>query len=168
MTDHSIPPGRVIKRRHNLPHWEMEGAVYFITFRCAIGPLPPQALGQIKTSLLHDHGRRYELFMAVVMPDHVHLMIRPLPRPGGGQVGLPEILQGIKGASARAINKILGRGGAVWQRESFDRIVRDQEEFEDKCKYMWNNPVKAGLVARPEEWKFIVRPERPGFVDPAW
>ena len=79
------------------------------------------------------------------MPDHVHLLIRPI-----GQYTMPRILQGIKGASARRINERRGNAGPFWQDESWNRIVRDAGEFEEKLVYMANNPAKAGLVS-PEQ-----------------
>src|SRR5437762_3216206 len=133
------------KRRRHLPHWEGDHCVYFITFRSIRGALPEIALAQAMENIRFDDGRRYDLHLAVVMPDHVHLLIQPLGNADGGCYSLSEILKGLKGASARRINQLLNTSGAVWQEESFDRIVRDQKELEEKMGYMWNNPAKAGL-----------------------
>jgi hypothetical protein len=64
----------------------------------------------------------------------------------------------IKGTSARSINNLLGTAGALWQEESFDRIVRDQNEYDEKLQYMWNNPVKAGLVKVSHEYQYFLYP----------
>ena len=58
--------------------------------------------------------------------------------------------------SARRINQLLGTDGAVWQDESWDRIIRDEEEMIEKLSYMMHNPVKAGLVRRPEDYEFLL------------
>ncbi|MEX1097888.1 MAG: hypothetical protein WED34_17720 [Planctomycetales bacterium] len=63
-------------------------------------------------------------------------------------------MQSVKGYTARGCNKLLGLSGAFWQDESYDHVVRDQEELFRIIDYIENNPVKAGLVARREDWKF--------------
>ncbi|MEK6571384.1 MAG: hypothetical protein AABZ61_08450 [Bacteroidota bacterium] len=68
----------------------------------------------------------------------------------------------IKGYTAHKINELLGRKGALWLDESYDRSVRDREEYEEKAKYIFENPVKAGLVKRGEDWKWW----RPGIPPP--
>src|SRR4030042_4170940 len=114
--------------------------MYFITFRSARGPLPLEALRQVKVNILHDHGKKYDLWCVVVMPDHVHLMMQPRQKEPGVWFDLAEISKGIKGVSSRRINQILGTTGKVWQEESFDRIVRDQKGIEEKLNYMYFNP----------------------------
>jgi REP element-mobilizing transposase RayT len=148
-----------IRRRH-LPHWQVGGSVYFITFRSARGSLPDAALRQVMENISYDHGKRYDLHLAVVMPDHVHLLLQPREKEAGRWFDLAEILKGIKGVSSRRINQLLETTGTVWQAENFDRIMRNEEEYLQKWEYMWNNPVKAGLVSQPEQYPFFVFPER--------
>src|SRR5690606_19456972 len=73
----------------------------------------------VREALLFHHGAKYELVAWVIMPNHVHLLLRP--REG---VHLPDILHSIKSYTAQKANRILGRSGAFWQRESFDRYIR--------------------------------------------
>ncbi len=95
-------------------------------------------------------GARYELRTWVVMPNHVHAVLRPLPG-----WALSEILKGWKGYTAREANKILKRTGKeFWQIESFDHLVRDDEDMNRCCQYTTMNPVNAGLCDRPEHWKW--------------
>lgn len=147
----------LIRRRH-LPHWQMGGSTYFITFRSTRGCLPSVALKQICSNILFDHGKRYDLVVGVVMPDHVHLILHPLQKSEGTWFDLSEILKGLKGASARRINQILGTQGSVWQDESFDQVIRNDREFEEILRYILENPLKAGLAAKPEEYEFFVWP----------
>jgi len=77
----------------------------------------------------------------MIMPDHAHLILKPR----GGLI-LSRIMKGIKGVSARRLNELRGTTGGVWQDESWDRILRDAAEFEEKLQYMIDNPVKLGLV----------------------
>jgi putative transposase len=90
--------------------------------------------------------RLYRLLAYVVMPNHVHLLIKPT-------APLQKITQTLKGYTAFQAHKILGKcGEAFWQDESFDHWVRDQSELEKILRYIENNPVAAGLVPIPEGW----------------
>jgi REP element-mobilizing transposase RayT len=107
----------------------------------------------LKDSLLHGDGEEAELAAAVIMPNHVLLIIRPLE---GNPLEI--YLQRRKRHSAREINRVLGRRGQVWQEESFDRIVRDTEHLWRCLQYIGRNPRKARLHDRDcsrwvrEEW----------------
>jgi putative transposase len=149
---------KLTRRYGHLPHWQLGGSVYFITFRSARGKLPDQALHRVGEHILYDHGKRYMLVFAVLMPDHVHLLIRPNEKSTGCWYDLAEILKSLKGTSARSINQMMRTTGVVWQKESFDRIIRDEQEFEATLEYMYWNPFKSGLVKDPDDYAFFVRP----------
>jgi putative transposase len=102
------------------------------------------------------NGLKFDLYGLVVMPDHVHLAFVPVCG-SRGPVPMAEIMQGIKGASAHRINKLLNRRGKVWQEESFDRALRTEEQFREKLYYMLENPVRAGLVKNPLDYPWIWR-----------
>ena len=91
-----------------------------------------------------------DLDAAVIMPDHAHLIFR-LIQP----YELSQILQRIKGRSARRINQMLKRKGSVWSDESFDHIIRHAAELEEKLEYIRQNPVKRGLVNHPDRYKWL-------------
>lgn len=94
----------------------------------------------LKDSLLHDDGKEANLGAVVIMPNHVHLIVRPFE---GNSLEI--YLQRRKRHSAREINRILQRRGHVWQEESFDRIVRDTEHLWRCLQYIGRNPRKAGV-----------------------
>jgi REP element-mobilizing transposase RayT len=136
--------------RRRLPHWKLDGSVYFITFRVLQGELSP-----VEQQIAFDHiasgdPQFFRLFAWVVMPDHVHLLLKP--NPG---MDLSQVMKGLKGVSARKINKHRGTKGHVWQDESYDRIIRDEEEFLLKLNYIALNPKKAGLVSGNEAYPFL-------------
>jgi REP element-mobilizing transposase RayT len=80
------------------------------------------------------------------MPNHVHLLV-------AGAMAAEKWLRMLKGATARQANLLLGRTGKpFWQGESYDHLVRSDEEFGRIQSYIENNPVKAGLTAAPEEF----------------
>jgi REP element-mobilizing transposase RayT len=138
-------------RRRNLPHLNVPGATYFITFRCN-RELSPAARDVVFGTILACHQKKLDLDAAVVMPDHVHLIFRLLEAHE-----LSQVLHHIKGSSARQINLMLQRRGPVWSDESFDHIIRQTEELEEKLQYIRQNPVKRGLVDHPDayQWSFI-------------
>ena len=92
---------------------------------------------------------------AVIMPDHVHLLFTALREIEGWTFALPEILKAIKGTSARSVNKLSGRFGALWQDESFDHVLRGDESFSETVEYIRMNPVRKGLVEKPEEYEWL-------------
>lgn len=98
--------------------------------------------------LLRCDGQRYRLAAWVVMPNHVHVLFELWGLPLG------KLLKAWKGTSANAANRILGRRGELWQTEYWDRYMRDEEHFRKARHYIEWNPVKAGLVRRPEAWPF--------------
>ena len=135
-----------IKRRR-LPHWTLDGSTYFVTFRVAGDFFSSDERVIVLDHVRSGHGRFYDLAAAMVMPDHAHLILKP--RYG---FDLSRIMKGIKGVSARRVNTLRKTTGSVWQDESWDRILRDAVEFEEKLQYMIDNPVKAGLAAEGEAY----------------
>ena len=67
---------------------------------------------------------------------------------------LAAIMQSLKGYTARRANQIIGRTGRFWDTESYDREIRDAEEFRRVVRYVINNPVKAGIVPSWEDYKW--------------
>jgi len=88
------------------------------------------------------------------MPDHVHLICLPLADENG-PISIPEINRTIKSESAHRINKALGRTGRVWQDESFDHVLRGDESLRKKAEYILENPMRAGLAVRSEDYPWL-------------
>lgn len=118
----------------------------------------PACASIVTRAMHHFDNERYFLSSYCVMPNHVHLSVRPLAghEPSG-------VLKSWKGFTATTINKHLARSGAVWEPESYDTIVRDVEHLWKVLRYIGRNPAKAGI---PEDkWMRWVSPlwERTGF-----
>lgn len=94
----------------------------------------------VRNALHHFQGRRYEILAWCIMPNHVHVVVRP--HPGHG---LPAILQSWKSFTANLINNSLGRTGTLWQAEYFDHLIRDADDLEHSIRYVLENPMLAGL-----------------------
>lgn len=140
------------KTRRNLPHWQIGGSTYFVTCRIKGIKLTPEVRTIVLDSCRYFDGERYNPWSAVVMPDHVHMLLQPTEIEKGQWYSLSSILHSIKSFTANKINALMRRTGTVWQDESFDRIVRDEGEFLEKWNYIRNNPVKRQLVNSPEDW----------------
>lgn len=191
--------------QRKLPHWQPEGAEYFITFRLA-GSLPRSAIHKLRTireQLQNDQGlkgqsnleeqiqrkvfhkyeqllnenstevnwlrnkrvaqivkealhyrdtKEYDLYAYCIMPNHVHMVVQHLIKVSAESYPITRILQSLKRYTARECNKLLQRKGSFWQSESFDRVIRNNDELEKTISYVLNNPVKAELVGHWEEW----------------
>ena len=110
----------------------------------------PDIADMIAKSLRHFHGEQYLLDDWVVMPNHAHVILWPMPN-----CALSEILKSRKRHTARQANLILGKTGKTfWQRESYDHWIRNDDEKARIRRYIWMNPVKPGLCQTPEDWKW--------------
>ncbi len=137
----------------------MGGSWYFVTFSATNLELAPEARGLIADSIMIPHKKLYLLSVATIMPDHVHLLFLPLKKENETYYSLQEILQPIKSSTSHRINRLLGRKGAVWLAESYDRIVRNEMEWKEKYDYIKNNAVKSGLVEKPEDYPWLLERE---------
>jgi REP element-mobilizing transposase RayT len=79
------------------------------------------------------------------MPNHVHVVMKPL-----GSFELEDVLEQVKRFVSRKVNTTLGRTGVLWEEESYDRIIRDEEHLYRVVQYIGRNPAKAGLPQ--DEW----------------
>ena len=129
-------------------------------------------VGRPRAALHREDGGGHELDCYVVMPNHVHAVVRPL---APATMPLETVLQRWKGASSCDIQRHLRQPGPLWQRESFDRIIRDEEHLYRVIQYIGRNPKNAGLSPgviplwlRPTwiQARLAVRGRRVGFSPP--
>ena len=95
---------------------------------------------ELQRSIMHFQNERYHVASYVVMPNHCHLLIRPFEN-----FELEDLVGAIKGVTSCFANRLLGRVGDVWQQDSYDRIIRDEEHLYRAIQYIGNNPRFAGL-----------------------
>ncbi len=151
-------PERLSIHQRRLPHWQLGGSTYFVTFRVASGALTDSERQLVVDACFHFDGDRADVHLVVVMPDHVHVLISPRERSAGEWWSLQDLMHSVKSYTSHEIGKGRG-GGAVWQEEYFDRLVRDEDEFREKWNYMLMNPVKARMCSGPGEYAFTRRGE---------
>jgi len=151
----SIPPVGQASRlsnnswRRHLPHFQLSAGYYFITLvtynRILLQPSQKDC---IFNALNFLNGRKYELYAAVILNDHLHMIINPTD-------SLSKIMHSIKSFTAHEINKQLSRKGKIWQDESMDKVIRNEKEFIQKINYIVNNPIKAHLAQGYADYKWL-------------
>lgn len=174
MADSGICDAPLAKYRYRrrLPHLQKADCDLFVTFCTAPRILPAEARDLVMGHCLREGGiatasafagggaratltPRIQLYAIVVMPDHLHLLLRPLRDSSGWSYLLVDILQCLKSATAHRINQCLHASGPVWEEESFDHVLRSDESLKKKIEYIRLNPVRRGLVARPEDYRWL-------------
>ncbi len=151
--------------RRNLPHISQLEAPYFITYRQK-GTWPmdgkvlkegvlcqPEIAKVILDSWLDLAKERIHLEAVCIMPDHVHAVFIL-----NKDEVISKLMYSHKRFTGARINQILNRQGALWQDESFDKILRNGT-LSNAIEYVLMNPVKAGLAADWREWPYIYLPE---------
>jgi putative DNA methylase len=83
------------------------------------------------------------------MPNHVHVLLTSIEK-----YSLSKIIHSWKSFTAHQANKALNRTGEFWQTEYYDRYIRNDKHLSAAVEYIINNPVKAGLIGKAENWKW--------------
>jgi len=128
------------------PHFEIDGVIYFITTRIKHeGRFLTEHESEIVVHTILDSLARKEitLYAYVIMPNHMHILIKPII------CGISKAVQLIKGRSLRQINE-----GNFWQKGFFDFGIFTEEKFREKFNYIHFNPVEWGLVKEAEDYKY--------------
>ena len=134
-----LPSGKAFVTLDRLLDEERAGASYMRI---------PEVAAVVVASIRAGAPGQYLLHTWVVMPNHVHLLITPKIDPS-------EVLRKMKGVSARDANRLLGATGQpFWQDKSFDRLVRNETEFQRIGSYILQNPVRAGLAQSEGEYRW--------------
>jgi REP-associated tyrosine transposase len=151
-TDHRIilpPPNYDVRMPWGLKRFQQARCLHFVTFSCHHrDPLLAEAHAPAVFEQTLERVRRwYGFFVSgyVVMPEHVHLLIS---EPERGQLSVA--LQMLKQNTARELHP--PEGSPFWQPRYYDFNVWSEDKRIEKLRYIHRNPVKRGLVERPEDW----------------
>jgi len=137
---------------HETPHWVTAVADYFVTI-CAEprkqNHFCRDPLGQEILSTIHFYNEKHLWFcsLALLMPDHVHLLLSFPP---------DKIVAQVVGLWKRGLAK---SHGILWQRNFFEHRLRNDENIQNKADYILRNPVRAGLVDGWQKWPYVWIPE---------
>jgi putative transposase len=143
------------KLPHTVPQWVVEGSWFFITIKC----VPPgknqlcqAGIGDgVLSAMAHNHNKLvWHCRLCLLMPDHLHAVIA-FPR----EPGMKTVITSWKRFVATKLD-------VKWQRDFFDRRLRDHHELDEKTGYILMNPVRKGLCERAEDWGWVYQPnDRP-------
>jgi REP element-mobilizing transposase RayT len=114
----------------------------------------------IKSSIHFLEQKEYELYAYTIMPNHIHLIIKPIHEKNIGEniindkfiYTVTKIMKSFKMFTGREANKLLKRSGPFWQHESYDHVIRNNNDLFRITNYILNNPVKANLCDSQEDW----------------
>ena len=159
------------KEKNFLPHLDMIGYYQFITFRTYDSLddfilkireqkinnskkeykidkyldssnkgcyLNGEVLEYLKEYLISKDRVLYDLVAFCIMPNHIHMLFKQ-------KIELPKIMKQIKGATANKINKMLNKSGRFWEKNYYDKVIRDEKHFAVVYDYIKSNPIKVGL-----------------------
>ncbi len=156
------------QRRYHIP----EG-VYFITTNTA--DRIPWFTSNTACQIVMEHiwlnasVKNFTVFSFVVMPDHVHMLMQT------HEHDISECMRSFKTNSSREINRFLQRNERRsafrsagvdtraaqiteefrWQPRFHDRVIRNIKDFQTHLDYIIQNPMRAGLVERPEDYLYL-------------
>lgn len=147
--DERVPTRK--KLAHVPPPWVSADAMFFITICCAKRGENQLchdrvALAIFETLVFRQDRRDWHVHLFLLMPDHCHAIIS-FPRDRE----MKKVISVWKEVAAK-------KAGVRWQRDFFDHRLRSGESYDEKAHYIRMNPVREGLVASPEEWKFAWEP----------
>ena len=154
----------------DLRHYDNLNTVRFITFSChnRLNLLNDDNAKLIFLKHLDKVRSKYEfkLHCFVIMPNHIHLIVYPIPGTSIGQVigelkswSPREILDNFKLADAPVLDKlkVLRRSEerlVFWQKRCYDHNCRGMKSVKEKIRYCHRNPVTRGLVKNPQNWRW--------------
>ncbi len=150
--------------RQFLPHYRSPGSIYHCRFSVDERYLLTEAwmFEFVENAILTDHKEECLIHAYVIMPNHAHVIVQPIPRINDPLAWcdisefypLERITGKMKGRSSRLINQRVGRSGTLWQGESFDRTIRNMRDLENAIDYLHHNPVRWKLVEFPEQYRW--------------
>lgn len=135
--------------RGRLPHWRAEGVTYYATFRHRRELTQPECR-LLLANLLKPDGRRWSLIACAVLPGATEVIFEMAEE---GE--LSDILEKAKTRAGKAIIKASGERFPPFYQESYDRIIRDESELEERLEAIIASPVNAELADDPEEYECL-------------
>lgn len=112
----------------------------------------------VQEAVRHYEGESYITHVCCIMPNHLHWILTPQRKKGMAAMDsrLIPILQRFKSYTAHSANKVLQRSGSFWAREYYDHRIRNSEEFDRLVRYTLENPVKAKLCRKWDDWRWTI------------
>ena len=137
--------------RGRLPHWRADDVTYYVTFRHRRA-LDDAERALLLKQLMRPDARQWILVIACVLPEATELIFVVRHKISGEIYELSDILEKAKAKTGREIIRNTGERYSPFYTESYDRIIRDPAELEDRWTAILESPVTAELVEDPEAW----------------
>jgi hypothetical protein len=140
--------------RGRLPHWRAEDVRYYVTFRHR-RELDDAERSLLLRGLLRPEGRKWDLLIACVLPGQTELIFTVRDKPTGQPYELAEVLEKVKAKVGRDIIKRSGERFPPFYTESYDRIIRDDPELEERWQAILDSPVQHELCEDSDSWESL-------------
>lgn len=156
-------PKEIVNALHNEYKNEKEGTLiqpnkhsYFVAFdeymdkyKSDKSHLSIHEIAEVNKKAIHHYDSNYyQLICYCIMSNHIHLVIKL----NENAPDLSQIMHSIKRFTAKESNIILNKKGAFWMKESYDHLIRSDQELRNIVNYVINNPVKAGFTSDWKKW----------------
>jgi hypothetical protein len=140
--------------RGRLPHWRADDVRYYVTFRHR-RELSDEERNLLLRQIIRPQGRRWNVIIACVLPERTELIFTVEADFTGRPFELSDIVEGAKRKAGNQIIKVTGERFPPFYTESFDRIIRDDIEMEEKWEEICTSPVTSEIVADEEEYAHL-------------
>ena len=137
--------------RGRLPHWRADDVRYYVTFRHR-RELTEAERNLLLRALLRPDAKQWDLMILCILPAQTELIFSVRERPTGQPYELSEVVEKAKNKVGRAICKKTGERWPPFYNESYDRIIRDEAELEERWQAILDAPVNAELSESPGDW----------------
>jgi hypothetical protein len=137
--------------RGRLPHWRADDVRYYVTFRHRRDLSESERILLLR-ALLRPDGRRWDLLILCVLPGETQLIFTVRETTQGTAYELSDIIEKAKAKVGRQIVKQSGERFPPFYSESYDRIVRDDAELEERWQAIFDSPVSHELAEAAEEY----------------
>ena len=116
----------------------------------SIDPVAKEVAGSIH----YNNRKMYEPHAYCIMLNHAHILLQPIKDQNGVSHSLSRIMYSLKRYTATSCNKLLKRKGQFWHHENYDHFIRDEKDLAYQLYYLFQNPVKARLIDKAQNWKY--------------
>ncbi|MBS1717298.1 MAG: hypothetical protein JSS72_06170 [Armatimonadetes bacterium] len=137
--------------RKRLPHWRADDETYYVTFRHR-RPLDSAERLLLFRALLNPDGRRWNILILCVLPENTEILFTVTEKSPGVPYELSDIVEKAKDKAGRKIIKATGERFTPFYTESYDRIVRDEAELDERWQAILDAPVSEALCESPEDY----------------
>ena len=140
--------------RARLPHWRADNVTYYASFRHRRA-LEETERDRLLNNLLKSEGKRWDLVLICILPEVTEMMFTVRESPDGSAYELSDILEKAKTRAGKEIIKRSGENFPPFYGESYDRIIRNDEEFEATWEKIVESPVSLELVEDPDDYPWL-------------